>query len=226
MPGFGDSAFIVILALLLFGPKKLPVLARQLGKLMADFRRASNEFRSQMEEELRIAEQADRQKQVSALEASTSATTTATAASDSTAAISEPHTRRLHPTSPHLWSRRNRRRPEASPTRPPSSPAHRLNIPQTQCASRYQDRRPPRCLRLALILRPGTRLQQRTLRPSLSPPQANSASCRPTLAFPLHGRNPHGRNRTTGSSPRTNWKARLPRPSMADLDPSTARARP
>jgi len=92
MPGFGDSAFIVILALLLFGPKKLPVLARQLGKLMADFRRASNEFRSQMEEELRIAEQADRQKQVSALEASTSATTTATAASDSTAAISEPHT--------------------------------------------------------------------------------------------------------------------------------------
>lgn len=69
MPGFGDSAFIVILALLLFGPKKLPVLARQLGKLMADFRRASNEFRAQMEEELRISEQADRQKEVAALEA-------------------------------------------------------------------------------------------------------------------------------------------------------------
>jgi sec-independent protein translocase protein TatB len=68
MPGFGDSAFIVILALLLFGPKKLPVLARQLGKLMADFRRASNEFRTQMEEELRISEQADRQKQIAALE--------------------------------------------------------------------------------------------------------------------------------------------------------------
>lgn len=69
MPGFGDSAFIVLLALLLFGPKKLPVLARQLGKLMADFRRASNEFRSQMEEELRVSEQADRQKQISAIEA-------------------------------------------------------------------------------------------------------------------------------------------------------------
>src|SRR5579884_209296 len=74
MPGFGDSAFIVILALLLFGPKKLPVLARQLGKLMADFRRASNEFRAQMEEELRIAEQADRQKQVAALEAASANT--------------------------------------------------------------------------------------------------------------------------------------------------------
>jgi sec-independent protein translocase protein TatB len=70
MPGFGDSAFIILLALLLFGPKKLPVLARQLGKLMADFRRASNEFRTQMEEELRISEQAERQKQIAALEAS------------------------------------------------------------------------------------------------------------------------------------------------------------
>ena len=69
MPGFSDTAVIALIALLLFGPKKLPVLARQLGKLMAEFRRASNEFRSQMEEELRIAEQADRQKEVAALEA-------------------------------------------------------------------------------------------------------------------------------------------------------------
>src|SRR5438309_11996868 len=68
MPGFGDTTFIVLLALLLFGPKKLPVLARQLGKLMADFRRASNEFKTQMEEELRISEQAERQKQIAAIE--------------------------------------------------------------------------------------------------------------------------------------------------------------
>jgi sec-independent protein translocase protein TatB len=70
MPSFQDSAVLVVLALLLFGPKKLPVLARQLGKLMADFRKASNEFRTQMEEELRISEQTDRQKQVAAIEAS------------------------------------------------------------------------------------------------------------------------------------------------------------
>jgi sec-independent protein translocase protein TatB len=70
MPSFQDSAVLVLLALLLFGPKKLPILARQLGKLMSDFRRASNEFRTQMEEELRISEQADRQKQVAAIEAS------------------------------------------------------------------------------------------------------------------------------------------------------------
>jgi sec-independent protein translocase protein TatB len=69
MPGFGDGIFIFVLALLLFGPKKLPELARQLGKLMAEFRRASNEFRMQMEDELRVSEQAERQKQIAALEA-------------------------------------------------------------------------------------------------------------------------------------------------------------
>ena len=69
MPSFLDSAFIFILALLLFGPKKLPELARQLGKLMAEFRRASNEFRMQMDEELRVADQAEQQKKIADMEA-------------------------------------------------------------------------------------------------------------------------------------------------------------
>lgn len=69
MPSLGDSALIFLLALLLFGPKKLPELARQLGKLMGEFRRASNEFRMQMEEELRISEQEERQKKIAAIEA-------------------------------------------------------------------------------------------------------------------------------------------------------------
>lgn len=69
MPSLGDSAFIFILALILFGPKKLPELARQLGKLMGEFRRASNEFRMQMEEELRVAEQEEQQKKIAAMEA-------------------------------------------------------------------------------------------------------------------------------------------------------------
>lgn len=69
MPSFGDTALIALLALLLFGPKKLPELARQLGKLMGEFRRASNEFRMQMEDELRIAEQDEQQKKIAAIEA-------------------------------------------------------------------------------------------------------------------------------------------------------------
>ena len=67
MPSIADSAVIFILALMLFGPKKLPQLARQLGKLMAEFRRASNEFRMQMEDELRIEEQKEHQKKVDAM---------------------------------------------------------------------------------------------------------------------------------------------------------------
>ena len=69
MPSFPDSIFLFVLALLLFGPKRLPVLARELGKWVGEFRRASNEFKMQMEEELRTTEQADRQKQISAMEA-------------------------------------------------------------------------------------------------------------------------------------------------------------
>src|ERR1700721_4549725 len=69
MPSFQDSAVIFFLALLLFGPKKLPELARQVGKLMAEFRRASNEFRMQMEDELRIADQQEQQKKIAEMQA-------------------------------------------------------------------------------------------------------------------------------------------------------------
>lgn len=61
---FGDYTFILILALILFGPKKLPELARQAGRLMMEFRRASNEFKMQMDEELRNLEEEDRRKKL------------------------------------------------------------------------------------------------------------------------------------------------------------------
>jgi sec-independent protein translocase protein TatB len=61
-----DTIFIFGLALVIFGPKKLPEIGRQLGKLVLEFRRASNEFKMQIEEELRTAELADRQKQIAA----------------------------------------------------------------------------------------------------------------------------------------------------------------
>jgi len=87
MPSFQDSIFIFFIALLIFGPKKLPELARQLGKLMAEFRRASNEFRMQMEDELRLAEQAEQQKKIAAMEA----TAPVTAASEDENTIAPPH---------------------------------------------------------------------------------------------------------------------------------------
>lgn len=57
-----DSLILMVLALVVFGPRRLPQIGRQLGKLMYEFRKASNDFKFQMEEELRNAEEADRRK--------------------------------------------------------------------------------------------------------------------------------------------------------------------
>ena len=63
---FADSIFVFVLALVLFGPKKLPEIGRQIGKLLAEFRRASNDFKMQIDEELRAMEQQERQKKLEA----------------------------------------------------------------------------------------------------------------------------------------------------------------
>jgi Tat protein translocase TatB subunit len=54
--GFAEMFFLVVLALLLFGPRRLPEIARQMGKFMAEFKRASNEFQGQIHEEIRKLE--------------------------------------------------------------------------------------------------------------------------------------------------------------------------
>src|SRR5580698_2489578 len=56
----GDTIILMVLALVVFGPRRLPQIGRQIGKLMYEFRKASNDFKFQMEEELRQAEEADR----------------------------------------------------------------------------------------------------------------------------------------------------------------------
>jgi sec-independent protein translocase protein TatB len=57
-----DTVILMVLALVVFGPRRLPQIGRQIGKLMYEFRKASNDFKFQMEEELRQAEEADRRK--------------------------------------------------------------------------------------------------------------------------------------------------------------------
>ncbi len=58
--GMADSLILMVLALVVFGPRRLPQIGRQIGKLMYEFRKASNDFKFQMEEELRNSEEADR----------------------------------------------------------------------------------------------------------------------------------------------------------------------
>jgi sec-independent protein translocase protein TatB len=60
--GMADTLILMVMALVVFGPRKLPQIGRQLGKLMYEFRKASNDFKFQMEEELRLSEEADRKK--------------------------------------------------------------------------------------------------------------------------------------------------------------------
>ena len=62
--GMADSLILMVLALVVFGPRRLPQIGRQIGKLMYEFRKASNDFKFQMEEELRNSEEADRRKKV------------------------------------------------------------------------------------------------------------------------------------------------------------------
>src|ERR1700761_5065782 len=100
MPGFQDSAIIIFLALLLFGPKKLPELARQLGKLMAEFRRASNEFRIQMEDELRAAEQEEQRKKIEAMQAAAPATPALPESTEAAEAVASPVTAEHEPVTP------------------------------------------------------------------------------------------------------------------------------
>ena len=53
---FVEIAFILILALLLFGPKKLPEVGKAVGKALGELRRATNEFRHTLESEVRTLE--------------------------------------------------------------------------------------------------------------------------------------------------------------------------
>jgi sec-independent protein translocase protein TatB len=60
--GMWDSLILMVLALVVVGPRKLPEVGRKIGKIMYEVRKASNDFKFQMEEELRNAEEADRRK--------------------------------------------------------------------------------------------------------------------------------------------------------------------
>ncbi len=57
-----DTLLLMVLALVVLGPRRLPQIGRQIGKLMYEFRKASNDFKYQLEEELRTAEEADKRK--------------------------------------------------------------------------------------------------------------------------------------------------------------------
>jgi|WetSurSiteA1Bulk_404760.scaffolds.fasta_scaffold325175_1 sec-independent protein translocase protein TatA len=54
--GFPELLFILVIALLVFGPKKLPEVGKSIGKAVREFRRTSDEIKSRIEEEIRVSE--------------------------------------------------------------------------------------------------------------------------------------------------------------------------
>jgi len=64
--GMPELVIILVIALIIFGPRKLPELGRSLGKSLGEFKKASNELRNTLEEEVRVEEQKEQRAKVQA----------------------------------------------------------------------------------------------------------------------------------------------------------------
>jgi sec-independent protein translocase protein TatA len=60
--GMPEMIVIAVIALIIFGPRKLPELGKSLGKSLAEFKRASNDLKNTLEEEIRTEELQDARK--------------------------------------------------------------------------------------------------------------------------------------------------------------------
>lgn len=61
--GTPELIIIFVIALIVFGPRKLPELGKSLGKSLAEFKRASNELKNTLDEEIRLEERKQQQAQ-------------------------------------------------------------------------------------------------------------------------------------------------------------------
>lgn len=83
--GMQELIIIFVIALIIFGPRRLPDLGKSLGRSIAEFKRASNELRNTLEDEIRLDEQRQ-SKAATPAPAATAATEPAPAAAEPAAA--------------------------------------------------------------------------------------------------------------------------------------------
>ena len=109
--GMPELIIIFVIALIIFGPRKLPELGRSLGKSIGEFKRASNDLRSTLEEEIKVEE--SRAPETAATESAASApvsepaSTAPTTPPASTTSAEEPTTSPTAETTPPSESRSN-----------------------------------------------------------------------------------------------------------------------
>jgi len=77
--GMPELVIILVIALIVFGPRKLPELGRSLGKSIGEFRKASNDLKHTLDEEIRVEEQKEQRSKMEAEQASAVAAAEASA---------------------------------------------------------------------------------------------------------------------------------------------------
>jgi sec-independent protein translocase protein TatA len=70
--GMPELMIILVIALIIFGPRKLPELGRSLGRSLQEFKRASNELKNTLDEEIRVEETRSSERQRAPQPAATS----------------------------------------------------------------------------------------------------------------------------------------------------------
>ena len=89
--GMPELAVIMVIALIVLGPKRLPEVARNLGRAMAEFRRQSSEIMDELQSQARIDEDRERERRTATAKAAPVPTPAAnTVAATSTAPPTDP----------------------------------------------------------------------------------------------------------------------------------------
>ena len=64
--GMPELIIVLVVALIIFGPRKLPELGRSLGRSLGEFKKASNELQRTLEEEIKVEESRDQKAKIRA----------------------------------------------------------------------------------------------------------------------------------------------------------------